>query len=210
MKIENLEILSINSEEFKNYGRVYNYDCSEIVEMCEKIALPESGVKYVPSEASLEKAEINKTIKREVFGNMPIQTGFCWGTNVNMDALEWHKNSEINICGTDCVLFLAKYEEMDDNFEIHTDKVKAFVAKKGDCFEMFATTLHYCPCNADNDHFRSIVILPLGTNTDLTEKCDDKLVTANNKWLICHDECTELLNKGVVGGVHGTNFKVEN
>ncbi len=209
MKAGNLKIHSINSEEFKNYGRVYDYDCTEIIEACEKIKLPESGSKYVPSEPSLEKTAVTKIIEREVFGNMPTQTGFCWGENSSMDALEWHKNSEINICGTDMVLFLAKYEELDDNFEISSDKVKAFLAKKGDCFEMFATTLHYCPCHVEDGYFRSIVILPKGTNTALETKCDDKLIFANNKWLICHDACEKLLKQGVFGGIHGENFEVE-
>ena len=209
MKAGNLKIYSVHDKEFKNYGRVYNFDCSEIIEMAGKIELPKCGASYVPSEATLEKASVNSDIKREVFGNMPIQVGFCWGYNDTMAALEWHKNSEINIACTDMLIFVAKYEQLDDNFEINSDKVMAFVAKKGDCFEMFATTLHYCPCHLEEGYFRCVVILPEGTNTDLIQKCDDKLIFANNKWLICHDKEESLLSKGAFGGVHGENYKVE-
>lgn len=58
---------------------------------------------------------------------------------------------------------------------------------------VYATTLHYAPCNAEGEKgFRCVVILPKGTNEDLTFTPDkdgeDKLLTAQNKWLIAHEE----------------------
>lgn len=51
----------------------------------------------------------------------------------------------------------------------------------------------YAPCNAEGEKgFRCVVILPKGTNEDLTFTPDkdgeDKLLTAQNKWLIAHEE----------------------
>lgn len=56
-----------------------------------------------------------------------------------------------------------------------------------------ATSFHYAPCNAEGKKgFRCVVILPKGTNEELTFTPDkdgeDKLLTAQNKWLIAHEE----------------------
>ena len=60
--------------------------------------------------------------------------------------------------------------------------------------EVYATTLHYAPCvSGDQKNFRVVVILPKGTNGDLTKKPivkdgEERLLFANNKWLIAHKD----------------------
>src|SRR5699024_12860421 len=45
---------------------------------------------------------------------------------------------------------------------------EAFLVPAGTMIEVYATTLHYAPCSAQEKGFRCVVILPKGTNTELT------------------------------------------
>ncbi|MFR6273810.1 MAG: DUF4867 family protein [Blautia sp.] len=59
--------------------------------------------------------------------------------------------------------------------------------------EVYATTLHYAPCNAHENKFCTAVVLPKGTNTDAPTATgnntgEDKLLFARNKWLIAHKD----------------------
>ena len=55
--------------------------------------------------------------------------------------------------------------------------------------ELYGTTLHYAPCNADGNGFKVVVVLPRGTNYPLSRlwsEGEDRLLAATNKWLIGH------------------------
>ena len=80
--------------------------------------------------------------------------------------------------------------------------------------EVYATTLHYAPCDVDNKGFKVAVILPKGTNyplktahikvADGKAPSEDALITAVNKWLIGHAEGG--LDEGTFIGLKGKNL----
>ena len=77
--------------------------------------------------------------------------------------------------------------------------------------ELYATTLHYAPCQTADSGFRCVVVLPRGTNIDLDHKpqvrCgEEKLITARNKWLIGHEEGG--LDEGAWIGLKGENISL--
>lgn len=201
-----MKIYRVTDKEFKEFGTVLTADTAEIIEVGEKIPMPEQGVKYVPSQAEFEPLEIASKMKLEVFGDMPIQMGYCWGTNDTMNAMEWHKNSEINIAVTDMILLLGRLQDVENN-RYDSANVKAFLMKKGEAVEMYATTLHYCPIQTSEEGFRCVVILPEGTNTPIKDNGGNSLITATNKWLLAHEDCENLLAKGYVAGIYGENYK---
>ena len=125
-----------------------------------------------------------------------------------MNGLEYHKCSEINIAVTPVVLILGLTFDMDGD-EYDSSKAEAFYLEEGDTIEMFATTLHYCPCQVSDDGFSSVVLLPKNTNTPLKEKSNDKLLIMNNKWLICHKESDSDVKNGVYPGIHGLNYVIK-
>ena len=58
--------------------------------------------------------------------------------------------------------------------------------------EVYATTLHYAPCQTSAKGFRCVVVLPKGTNGELSHRPEnksgeEKLLAAVNKWLIGHE-----------------------
>ena len=156
----NVPFYSVNDDEFKPYGRVLKgYDLGEIITEAEKINMPENGSAYELSVAKLENLEISKRLKNEAFGETDIQIGFCWGYNDMLGGLEYHKSSEINIAAEPMVLLLGLITDIE-NGEYDSKNIKAFYLEKGEMVEVYATTLHFCPCQANEKGFRSIVILP--------------------------------------------------
>ena len=199
-----MNILSISDESFRPYGKVLEgYDTAELIRAMEAIPLPESGTAYRPGIESLEACGIFGEMQDGAYGGMPIQLGMCWGHNTSLNCLEYHRDSEVNIGDDDFILLLAKQDEIIDGV-LDTAKVKAFKVPGGVPVEVYATTLHYAPCQASPDKgFRVAVVLPKGTNTDkpvfAAKNEEDRWMTARNKWLLAHPESKEAKNGAHIG-----------
>ncbi len=202
-----IDVYSIKDEAFKQYGRVLDICTTEIVNECGKIQMPETGTEYMLSVNSLEKLECSETIRELAAGGCEAQIGICMGHNSFMNALEFHKSSEINIAATPLVLLLGLEYEMEKT-EYNSYKLKAFYLEKGDIAEVYGTTLHFCPCQVSDDGFKCVVALPKGTNAPLDNASEDKLLFKKNKWLLCHDENESLIQRGAHPGIHGKNFEI--
>lgn len=203
-----LKFYSVTDKEFEKYGKVLtNFDTTEIIEECEKIEMPSEGSIYQLGLETLEKLEISKKIQQELFGELDAQVGVCYGHSNFLNALEWHKNSEINIAVTPLVLILGTIFDIKDG-KFDSKDAKAFYLEKGQMVEVYATTLHFCPCEVSKDGFFCVVGLPKGTNGVLDDIPDDKMLFRKNKWLIAHEGNQTLLDKGVVSGIYGENYKV--
>lgn len=202
-----MELHTIHDKEFAPYGRVIDCDCSEIIDMAKKIELPKEGSTYLASVEDFENLEVKTQLEKEYFGEIPIQVGYCFGHSTKLNGFEWHKSSEINIAVTDAILFLGNIAEME-NDRYNSENAKAFLLKRGDIVEVYATTLHFCPCEVTKDGFGVVVVLPKGTNTNLEHTPKDKKMFKKNKWIIAHEDNDNLLKRGVVPGVYGKNFEV--
>ena len=93
---------------------------------------------------------------------------------------------------------------------LDTACVKAFRVPAGVLVEVYATTLHYAPCEVpEEDGFRVAVVLPKGTNTAKpvfeAKNDEDTWMTARNKWLLAHPESNEAKN-GAHIGLRGINI----
>ena len=207
-----MKIYSVTDPEFKLYGKLLEgYDTKELCEAMAKIEMPAEGVAYEPGIDSLEACAVYADLRDRGFGGMPIQLGMCWGHNTKLNCLEYHRDSEINIGVNDFVLLLAKEDEIVDGV-LDTSLVKAFRAPAGLAVEVYATTLHYAPCHVDAAAgFRTAVVLPKGTNTEMPEftpVCEeDKWMTARNKWLLAHPESAEAKG-GAHIGLKGENLDI--
>lgn len=191
-----MKIYNVTAGNFSKYGRILTgVETEELVKVMEEMPLPDDVV-YEPSIERLESLPVFDTLKNVVFGEIPIQVGYCNGHNTYLNALEYHRSSEINIAATDAILLLGCQQDIKSDFTYETEKVEAFLVPKGCAVEIYATTLHYAPCNADDDGFRVCVVLPKGTNEPLEEEHgssvaedgEDAMLAAKNKWLIGHKE----------------------
>ena len=126
-----------------------------------------------------------------------------------LNALEYHRSSEINVAATDAILMLGCQQDITDDFTYDTAKVEAFLVPAGTAMEVYATTLHYAPCGVDGAGFKVVVVLPKGTNLELEEKHEggeDAHLTAKNKWLLGHPEGG--LPEGSPMGLVGKNLNI--
>ena len=207
-----MHIYSVTDPEFKPYGRVLEgYETGELLAAMEKIDLPAEGTAYEPGIPALEACDIYGSMRDRAYGGMPVQIGMCWGYNTKLNCLEYHRDSEVNIGTTDFILLLARQEQITDGM-VDTALVKAFRVPKGVPVEVYATTLHYAPCQTDPAcGFRVAVVLPRGTNTEKPDfKAvfeEDKWMTARNKWLLAHPDSSEA-KSGAHIGLAGENLDI--
>ena len=193
-----MKILSVKDPAFRKYGRVItNVNFTELVEEMKKIPIPE-GVVYEPGINALEALPVKKELETVTYGETPIQIGYCNGHNSKLNAVEYHRSSEINVAATDAILLLGQLADVAEDFTYDTSKMEAFLVPAGTGVEVFATSLHYAPCGVDGRGFQVAIVLPQGTNYPLQgthQKVDhgrapseDALLAATNKWLIGHAE----------------------
>lgn len=205
-----MEIKKITDPAFRKYGRVVQgIDFSDLVEAIKsKTPLPE-GVAYEPSIEALEATAAAEALQKRTYGELPIQVGYCNGHNYKLNAVEYHRSSEINVAATDAVLIVGMQQDITDDFTYDTAKMEAFLVPAGTAVEIYATTLHYAPCSADEGGFKVGIVLPAGTNYPLEEghaDWEDSLITAKNKWLIGHAEGG--LDAGAHIGLIGKNLDI--
>jgi len=186
-------IKKVTDKEFRKYGRIISeIDFSEIIAKMAETPCPEDGTVYEPSVEMLEALPIMDKLQNVVYGELPIQVGYCNGVNYMLNALEYHRASEVDIAAEDLIVLLGCQQDITDDFTYDTAKVEAFLVPKGTAVELYATTLHYAPCSSGEKGYRCVIVLPKGTNTELKEKhtsgYEDALLAANNKWLIAHAE----------------------
>ena len=187
-----MKIQNVTDASFGRYGKVVTeFSYQEILKEMEHTPLPEDVV-YVASVDVLEATSETEEVCRKGFGGLPIQIGYCNGKNHKLNALEYHRSSEIDIAATDLILLLGCQQDIGEDDTYDTAKVEAFYVPAGTAVELYATTLHYAPCSADENGFRCVIVLPKGTNEDLPFKAADegenRLLTALNNWRIAHEE----------------------
>ena len=205
-----MEIKKITDPAFRKYGRiVQGIDFSDLVEAIKRETPLPDGVAYEPSIAALEATTAAKELQKKTYGELPIEIGYCNGHNYKLNAIEYHRSSEINVAATDAVLIVGMQQDITDDFTYDTGKMEAFLVPAGTAVELYATTLHYAPCSADENGFKVGIVLPAGTNYPLEEKhegWEDALIAAQNKWLIGHAEGG--LDAGAHIGLIGKNLDV--
>lgn len=202
------KIYSVEDAEFRSYGRViHGMDITEIVEAAKQIECPAEGSSYLPSIKEFEELAIFHAIEEAHYGTLPTQLGYCWGRNQVMNAMEYHSSNEINIAVTPLVLILGHTWDVED-MKVDSSMFKAFYVPQGCVLEIYATTLHFCPCQVSDSGFGCIVGLPKGTNVQIDGPVQTKPLFKQNKWVLAHEENTALIEKGIVPGITGENYIV--
>ena len=207
------KIFSCHDPLFQPYGRILEgYDFSGYVEYASEFENPSEGVEYKPGIPAMESLSVTKKIENSVFGELPVQVGWCRGRNSILGAFEYHKSSEVVVAVTDCILILGQTKDICENF-YDTADARIFYLKQGEGVELFSTTLHFAPAETGEGGFCSIIILPQGTNSDLTYSeifsgtGEERLLFARNKWLLAYPESKQSA-RGAFPGLRGEIIRI--
>ncbi len=188
-----MKIYDITDPAFGRYGSIVEgYDFSELLTVMEKKLIPET-VEYVASDPELEKLPVFREFADSFYGGLPAELGYCMGHNQKLNALEYHRGSEVNISVTDYIVMIGRMQDLEEHFYYDTAKVEAFYVPAGLAVEFYATTLHYCACHVQERGYSHATFLLKGTNCPLEEGFvpsteEDRLLGARNKWLLVHQE----------------------
>lgn len=210
-KNKNIKIYSITDDQFQSYGRLLKVNANEVVDYLAKeeaqfSQLPKA--QYLVDRDDLHQFSLFKNIQKEVFGELPIQIGVVQGRNQAATGTEFHQGSEVNIAVTDCLLVLGNRETLLTQGKIDISQMDIFYVPKGTTMEVYSTTLHYTPIEADEKGFSLVVVLIEGTNTDIkTEK--GSMLTKKNKWYICHPSQKQKIEQGALPLFTGNLLKIE-
>lgn len=205
-----MEIKNITEENFRKYGKILNgYDFEALLTTMEQMPMPTDDVVYVPSVEALEKCDVKKDLENQMYGGLPIQIGYCNGSNNKLNAVEYHRSSEVDISVNGLILLLGKQEDIKEDFTYDTANIEAFYVPAKMAVELYATTLHYAPCTYEGEAgFQCVVVLPKDTNTEFCFELADgesRLMTAKNKWLIAHKDANI---EGAFCGLIGENIEL--
>ena len=177
-----MKIQNVTDASFRKYGKVLEgYDFSALLKEMKHTPVPDDVV-YVPSVEELEALDVAKALQNKGFGGIPIEIGYCNGHNKKLNAVEYHRSSEINVAVTDLVLLIGSQQDITDDFTYDTSKIEAFLVPAGTGIEVYATTLQTAKTG------------------------EDSLLTAKNKWLIAHEDAAI---EGAVNGLRGENITID-
>lgn len=180
---------------------IFVKDTQGVVEYLNTICLPEK-VAYVPSDLTIESVPCSAKFCNEVFGEMPVQGGYCIGHNRHLNALEFHMGSEVIIAASSMVLLLDSCRNIE-NESYNPKTLLALFVNSGQVIELFGGTLHFAPLEVSADGFRAAIYLMKGTNTPLSAS-PQGLLFAKNKWLIAHASSPSA-SRGAKVGILGEN-----
>lgn len=205
-----MTVRKVTDPAFKAYGRIITgYDFSGLLKAMEQTPLPEDVI-YIPSLPEMEALPAAKELGNGIYGQMPIQIGCCNGHNKKLNAVEYHRDSEVDIAVDDLILILGKQQDIEEDHTYDTSRMEAFLVPAGTAVEVYATTLHYAPCHVKDEGFRCVIVLPRDTNLDMepveVKDPEDRLLFARNKWLIGHAQGG--LPEGAFIGLKGENLSV--
>lgn len=208
-------IRTIDDDAFAQYGRLLTaYDPQEMIARALAILPTTEGIVYEPAVPALEApSAMNTAIEREIYGGMSVQVGWCYGKNLQMAGLEYHKGCEVNVCLSDVVLLVGDERDIiyGQQISYDTTRVAAFYAPAGSVVEFHPWNLHYAPIQAlSASQFATLVYLPRGTNYPLPFQVpqfgENRLLFAVNKWLLVHPAQVAAVAQGAYPGLAGDDI----
>ncbi|MFQ3547316.1 MAG: DUF4867 family protein [Termitinemataceae bacterium] len=238
-KNPDLQLIGLEDFEFLSYGRPIREPAIQACLVSAANTIPDNleENRYVASVPELEGLPCWSFLTR-VFGGMDVQIGYVAGPNRRLNGLEYHKSSEVLVALTDQVLLLGLWQDIERDWTYDASKVIGLFVPAGSCIELYPRTLHFSPCRLGPLGFKTLIMLPRGTNTPLppelqpiqtmtpqkaasmslpTEEStqtpvalgEDRLLFMRNKWLLAHPERTPLIEKGAFPGIKGRNIEIQ-
>ena len=118
-----MKIQNVTDDSFRKYGKVLEgYDFTALIREMKHTPVPENVI-YVPSAEELESLDVARELQNKGYGGLPIEIGYCNGHNRKLNAVEYHRNSEINVAVTDLVLLIGHQQDIAPDFTYDTANI---------------------------------------------------------------------------------------
>ena len=202
------KILTPHDPEFSPLGRLVRLPEREtLLRWAEKEVDPEGPV-YIAHYESWDGTDTLRRLEQSLYGSFPAQIGSCCGMNTRMNGMEFHKGHEVILALTPLVLILGHQGDVREN-RWDSSLAEFYFLDAGEAVELYSATMHLAPCRVDARPFRSLIILPRGTNQPLDYPVpeEDPLLFMTNKWLVCHPG-SPAAGRGAVAGIAGENWEI--
>lgn len=209
-KNKRYDIQPVECQTFRKYGKVIEgVHLPEMEKFVRNTEMPETEFYEPCTEELMNMGEEAELIKNHIYGQIPCQIGYYNGYVDRLNAVEYHKCSEVLVILEDAVLIVGTLEDIEEE-KLDTSKMKYFYVKKGTCVELYATTLHWAPCAVGERGVRQIVVQAKGTNTPLMHPvenkiAEDKYLLERNKWVFIHEEVKAIMAGNAYVGLIGEN-----
>lgn len=127
-----MEIRKVTDPSFGVYGKVLKgYGFDRLLKEMGHTPVPDDGVIYVASVEELEGLPVAAKLKERAYGGLPIQIGYCNGNNNKLNALEYHRSSEIDIAASDLILLLGRQQDIEADYTYDTERAEAYYVPAG-------------------------------------------------------------------------------
>ena len=189
-----MKIHNVTDPKFRAYGTIVNgYDFTPLLDAMRQKAIPAEGIDYVTDDPDLEALPVYQQFADGFYGGMPVGLGYCMGHNQKLNALEYHRGSEVNVSATDYIVMVGRQQDIAADGTYDSSLVELFYVPSGLAVEFYATTLHYCACHVCESGYAHATFLPKNTNCPLDEDFvavtqEDQILRARNKWLLAHKD----------------------
>jgi hypothetical protein len=202
LKKKNKELKFLKAKDESTLFKKVEIKYDDLILLSAKLNITDEN-NYIANDTGALLLHSVKETEKEIFGELPIQAGWCFGKNIYMNGMEWHKTSEVVVACTDCVLLIGSYLDVINDTYI-SSKASALYLEKGEAVELLPMTLHLAPLPVQ-DVFKVGIILPKGTNLALS--CGiNGAKRAVNKWLLLHKDNLKGIKNGGKVGVIGSNI----
>lgn len=206
-----LPLFCVEDRAFAPYGRVLGGRDAALSAALAATELPGEGNLYRASVDELEALPLIAKIRRTAFGETDVQAGFCNGHGCTLNALEYHKCSEVNYSTTGLVLLLALPGDLQ-NDSLDAARIQGFYLPPETLVEIHPRVLHFAPCRVCRTGFNCLVVLEKGVNSpldrvDTAAPGEEKLLWMRGKWLLCHPDSPQA-QKGAFVGIRGENLSL--
>ena len=204
------KIYTVSDPEFGTYGVLH----PEVrVPKMKEYAYSRSMPADEPKNDDYMKMDEAVFFTHHIYGETACQVGFFANSVNKLNGLEYHKCSEVLVEFEPVVLIVGHIWDIKEE-KIDSSQLELFYVPADTCVELFATTLHFAPCQATPAGVRQVMCQTDTTNTDLLEPekksglGENRLLYQRNKWLLIHPEAAADFGPEAVQGITGENIEI--
>ena len=213
-----LVIHTVDEKIFSRYARVVSSPVFEDIAayIDRTTTVPERNT-YVADIPELHTKENDEALCA-FYGGLVPQIGYCNGPNFSMNGCEYPKGPALTIAITDCLMWWVLPEDLVDFDHVDSSKAEVFYIPKGCAFLLKPEILHLAPCKVDKNGYKTVIILPMGTNSPIDPDLkasikangdpESGILHMSNKYMITHKDWQPLVSQGVHIGLLGENRRV--